>query len=197
MRILFLIVCLYIMLPSGWSQDESDDRQFVPQFAEKGRFGGAFSLGVLSGNGGNLYHAVPGTVSHFDFKYNFADFQSAGIGIGSQLPAITSNLIHMPLYLQYQYWTLQKPYFKIGLNTGYSFAFIDLEENVYEAKGGLMVNPFIGLKLNKSNDWAWSINLGLLYQDLYYQFGDIDINGVQVEQEWELWRFMLKTTFEI
>lgn len=197
MRYLAIVVMICILSFPARSQEKAGEPSTVPLFAQKNKWGGSIGLGLLSANSGNYYQGEPGSTGTLTLNYGLADYHELGLGIGSQLPAVTSDFLHMPLFVHYQYWMVKRPFLKVGLNGGYGFAFKDEMNNIREARGGLMVNPFIGIKLNRSEDWAWSIDFGLLYQKLHYQYGDIDIFEWQREIDLQLWRFVLKTTFEI
>jgi hypothetical protein len=197
MKYLYSLLCIGLMMSTAWSQDQAAGIDSIPQFAQKDRIGGSLGFGFLSGNAGNYHQAEPGATLDFTVNYRPFDYHSVGIGIGSRLPYMFNNLIHMPVYLQYKYWMIKKPYVKIGLNGGYGFAFKDEANRVMDARGGLMLNPFVGIILNQSEEWAWTFDIGLLYQKLYYRFGDVDIWGSEENQHWRLYRFVFTTTIEI
>ncbi len=196
-QIILLLLPLWILSFAAFSQDEPGKLSSIPSFTVKGNIGGSFSVGFLSANAGDYKKGEPGTVAHLTFTYAPWNFHAIGLGVGSQLPAATSNFLHMPVFVHYKSWISQKPMIKVGMNGGYGFAFTDESINITEAKGGLMANPFVGIKLNRSNDWAWTLNFGLLYQKLYYKYGDADIWGSETEIDLKMWRFMFTTSFEI
>ena len=196
-KLIISLISLCILSLPLWSQDDSGKPDSIPEFVSQGHFGGSLGVGFLSANSGNYLKGEPGTVGQLIFSYVPWDFHDVGLGVGSQLPGISSEFVHMPVFLHYKSWISQKPMVKVGVNGGYGVAFTDEFANITEARGGLMANPFIGIKLNKSADWAWTLDFGLLYQKLYYKYGDIDIWENQTEYDLKLWRFMFTTTFEI
>ena len=168
----------------------------LPYF-QKQNFGLSIGLGILSANAGDTYQGQVGSQGSLSGLYYLGRGHIIGLGIGTQLPALSSGMLHYPLFVQYQYFFKGRPSVKAGIKAGYSFSSVNVERNIYEAEGGIMVEPFVGIKINNSSEWAWNFELGLLHQQLRYQIGDIDVTGNQEEQDWKLWRFVFRTTIEL
>lgn len=168
----------------------------IPFHQEKG-WGVSIGFGLLSANAGNEYQGEIGSQGSIAGLYHLGKGHALGLGIGTQLPSLSSGMLHYPLFIQYQYFLNSKPNIKLGTKAGYSFASVNVDRNIYVAEGGWMVESFVGIKINRSQDWAWNFELGLLYQELYYQFGDLDITGNEEVQDWKLWRFVFRTTIDL
>lgn len=90
----------------------------------------------------------------------------AGIGVDNYYGAIGREIV--PVYANARFNLMNgsnAPF--VGLKMGYGFAFERERQNITEAEGGLMTNPYFGIRIG-SRGLIWNLFTGLKFQNANY-----------------------------
>ncbi len=119
----------------------------------------SFLTGV-SGTGLSIAHNV---------MYQHNKYLAGGIGIGLDNYYAAPGRDIYPVFANVKYTLMNNynaPY--IGMKAGYGMAFKREDEDIFEAKGGLMLNPYVGLRVG-SRGLMFNFFAGLKFQKADYE----------------------------
>lgn len=125
-------------------------------------------MGVLAGSKSNKYDAPFSMLVSGAYRFN-SGF-SAGAGVGYE----TLNGGSMPMFGEFKYQRkLNNVRSFIYLQSGYSVALEDTDESSYyysnddvKSKGGMFINPGIGVVLGNSGGKSFTLNIGYRFQKM-------------------------------
>lgn len=130
-----------------------------------------------SGSGMSLSHNV---------LYQYNGRLAVGVGLGVENYYLSSGRDIYPLYANVKLNILKSssaPF--IGTKLGYGMAFKKESENIFEAQGGLMFNPYFGIRVG-SRGLIINLYTGLKFQAAQYEI----INSWETRSEEILFRRM-------
>lgn len=134
-------------------------------YAIKGQFiKGNFGLRANENHGAG-FSILMGT------RYN--RYIGVGVGVGYDSYSLDSGERVVPFFVEASgYLSPKHTTLSYGLAAGYSLAFDNLDFNIIEAKGGMMVHPHIGLRFGKRK-MKYTLDLGYRFQKAAFTYRDI------------------------
>jgi len=120
----------------------------------------------------SLLSGVSGTGVSFahNIMYQYDSRIALGLGTGIDNYYVAPGRDVFPLFANAKFNLLNKassPY--IGMKYGFGFVFKRESENLFEASGGVMYNPYFGIRLG-SRGVIWNLFSGIKLQKANYEF---------------------------
>jgi|GEM_PF-2042162 len=144
----------------------------LPRLAIEGKREGFYNktyINFLSGamNDGGL---SLGTGIHTQFGKQFSDLVGVGIGFGVDSYRPGSGQTLLPVFVEYNVFPVKnnKDLFA-SLGAGYGFALKNSSLGIFEAKGGFMLNPSVGFRINTSERSSTTFGFGMKMQDAFFR----------------------------
>jgi hypothetical protein len=171
MKKVFVVLGLFVLSSSAFSQED-----FVSQ--QQGKLFGIIEGGLLVGNSDNVDNAP--FIFHSSLNYAILRNLSAGVGVGVEFYQDT----HLPVSANLMYQLGKSgsviPFakfeagYQIPLDTKmersyyYYYDYYSPDTRKMDAKGGLLLNPSIGIIIQCKNDIGIVLSAGYRHQQLEY-----------------------------
>ena len=139
-------------------------------------------LQFITGNAGGRAHHRVGYGVTASAGYQFNQYLSTGIGTGYRQLIWDSGEKSIPLFLElsgYMNKNRVRPFY--NLDIGYAFTWADEDLGIVESNGGAFVYPSVGLMFGRE-DFRYSFDVGYLFQDAFYSYGNNFDDRVRSEQ---------------
>ena len=160
---------------------EREEKRSIYAFKERGWYNVTYFSSIGGEQSGEFQFGL-GIHNVVGYMYN-RKF-GIGLGIGADTYSFQSGETIYPLYAEARgYLNKEFNSFYYALATGYGFAFKNKEEEILEARGGLMVHPSFGVRFGASEhtnmllDFGWKLQKAHFMREFRFT-GEIEVKDV-------------------
>ena len=138
--------------------------------------------------GNYLMMSATANVSEFDggiglhavYGKQFSNYLAVGVGGGFTQMGVNSGIRTIPIYAEVRGNAFENPVTPIySCALGYGFGLANTDADILEAKGGIYMHPALGLRFDKRNGTAVTIDFG--YQIHNMEITSQRFNGINID----------------